>query len=646
MANERLKILSEKALNTPELPGVYIMRDAKKQIIYIGKAKILKNRVSQYFREGERHEPKVQKMVDNVFDFDYVVCTSEFEALILECSLIKQNQPKYNILLKDDKGYHYIKITTGSWPRITAEKQKTDDNAQYLGPYNSGFAVSGAVEEVNRIFKLPTCNRNFEKERKKSRPCLNYSIGRCCAPCAGKISAGEYSGLIDQAIGYLKTGKKETVSLLKEEMERFAENLEFEKAARLRDRVKAIESVYQKQHIFASKIEEQDVIALAHGYDTACFEVFRFTKGRLFDREHFFVENMKDKAALRGEFIKRYYSMSDRIPPQITVDELPEDAAVLEEWLSSLSGKKVAFHVPKRGEQAALIDMCRKNAAERITVKDGRRRNGVLDELAALCSLEKLPEYIEAYDISHTAGSFTVGGMITFKNAKPYRSGYRRFKVEGLTANDDCAAMKQVLERRIGEYKKALSAESPAGNIPYKTVTDGQVSEKEKTGGKPEKEGFERLPDLILLDGGAMQLEAALSVAKSEGFNVPMFGMVKDDHHKTRALVGTGGEIEIKPTRSVFTLISQIQDEVHRYAVTYHRSRRSGETFKSELEDIPGIGKTRARELIMHFRSIQSLAQAEVEEISRVKGMNMPAAVRLKEYLNGQINDRDEEENN
>ena len=615
--NPRLDVLSKKALALPLLPGVYIMHDKSGRIIYVGKAKKLKNRVSQYFRAGADHLPKVQKMVDGVYDFEYIVCTTEFEALVLEASLIKQNMPKYNILLKDDKGYHYIKITKPPFSRITSEVQKQNDGSTYLGPFTSGYVTKSTVDEVRKIFALPGCQKKFPADYNKSRPCLNYSIGICCAPCAGKISRKDYDALAERAVEFLKGNTEEAVFRLNRDMEEAAKQLDFERAARLRDRIRAIKNMNERQHIVASKIKNQDVIAFETVPGKSCFEVFRFSDGKLFDREEFLFEDLPDNPQTRSDFILQYYSLNREIPKQITVDLMPEDKELLEKWLCERQGKSVVIHCPQRGEQLELVKMCGKNAGERLVMLSGRggRQTAVLDELAKLCGLKSTPRYIEAYDISHTAGDENVAGMVVFKDARPLKRAYKRFKIKSFSGQDDYASMAEVLSRRFSEYQSRIQT--------------GQNSD----------EGFGRLPDLILLDGGEGQLSAVKRVAEQMNIDVPLLGMVKDGHHKTRALVSSRGEIQIKATRQVFTLITQIQDEVHRFAIEYHRLRRSKKAFSSSLTEIPGIGKKRAKKLLSSFGSIEKIKNAQVDELCAVEGMNRAAAQSVVDYYKNSSNE-------
>lgn len=599
---DRIRALRKKALALPLLPGVYIMRDAHKEIIYIGKAKALKNRVSQYFTNIDKHLEKVRQMVLHVADFDYILCDSEFEALVLEASLIKQNQPKYNILLKDDKGYHYIHVSDEDWKRISAEKSQKP-GGRNIGPYNSGYMVRQAVEQAKRVYGLPMCNKHFSDDMKKTRPCLNYYIGLCKSPCSGRMKKAEYLEAVEGALEFIKKGSENTVAALQQQMEQASDNLEFEKAAKLRDRIAAIRNIQQKQKMVDNSGIARDVIAFVEGQKTACFEVFRFRGGQLSDREHFFVDPSAHTAAAASQFLTQYYSMRSDLPKIVMMAEPPESPEVLQQWLQQRAKHAVRFVYPQRGEQKQLLELCRTNAAERVAQKEGLsiRQTAVLDELRGLTGLKTAPRYIEAYDISHTAGSETVAGMVVFKDGRPYKNGYRRFAINGDAVQDDYASMAQVLTRRLREYQKHIG----------------------------ETEGFGVLPDLILLDGGAGQLHAVLPVLQQAGVDVPVFGMVKDAHHKTRALVGRQGEIAIKATRSVFTLISSIQDEVHRFAIGYHHQKHRANALAMQLTSIEGIGEKRAKALLRTFRDINKIACASVEQLRQVPGMNEAAARKV-----------------
>lgn len=604
-----IKELREKAMKLPLSPGVYIMKNKNNEIIYIGKAKALKNRVSQYFGSDKNHPEKVRQMVANVDHFDYILCGSEFEALVLECSLIKQHKPKYNILLKDDKGYSYIRVSDDEWKRLSFVMQKADDGAEYIGPYMSSWFTKNAVEEAQKIFGLPSCSKVFSRDIKKGRPCLNYYIKQCSAPCSGRISVDEYNENVAAAVDFLKKGGSDSVKLMTEKMNAAAENLDFELAAKLRDRIKAVKRITEKQKVVAVSVKEQDAVSMMTEGEDICFAVIRFSDGRLYDKEDFLIKSVGrdiNAASARADFLKQYYSMRDNIPPIITLDSPPDDEELLLDWLSEKRGKKVYFEYPQKGEKQHILEMCRQNAAERLAQSHGHLGHelSALDELAGLLGLSKQPEFIESYDISNLMGSENVAGMVVFRNGRPYKDSYRRFRIKGFEGQDDYASMNEVLTRRFEEYFK----------------------------NKDSGEGFGRLPDLILLDGGKGQVSAVRPVLEHFGLDIPLFGMVKDNKHKTRAVTDEGKEISITSKRQAFTLISSIQEEVHRFAIGYHRTARKKKNLSSSLTQIEGIGEERAKALLLYFKTIKRIKQADVEELLHVKGMNRPAAEAVYEY--------------
>ena len=602
--NPKLTELRKKAMALPLLPGVYIMHDKSNAIIYIGKAKALKNRVSQYFGSQNNHPEKVRRMVDNVDDFEYIITDSEFEALILECSLIKQHTPKYNILLKDDKGYSYIRVSSGDWQKLSYVLQKKDDGATYIGPYQSSYYVKSAVDEANKIFMLPTCSRKFPQDFGKARPCLNYHIKQCMAPCTGKVKLADYQESVSQALDFLKGGSGNSIRQLTAQMEEAAENLEFERAARLRDKINAVRRMGDKQKVVANKVLDEDVIAGFSDEGKTCFQVFRFEGGRLFDRESFIVDSGD---ADTEEFLLRYYTLRNDIPKQIALDNAPESLDDIARWLSEKRGSKVTVTVPQRGEQAQLVSMCRSNAAEALAQQKGAtvREYSVLGELQEVLGLDKLPEYIESYDISNLAGTENVAGMIVYKNGKPLKSAYRKFKIKGFDGQDDYGSMREVLTRRFEEYQKA----------------------------EPADEGFGRLPDLILLDGGRGQVRVVREVLQDMGLDVPLFGLVKDDKHRTRAVTDEGHEISISARRQLFAFLSKMQDEVHRFAIGYHHSRRSKSTFRSSLTEIDGVGTVRAKALLKYFRTIDNISKADQEELEAAPKMTKDSARAVFRYF-------------
>lgn len=603
---QRIERLLKKANSLPLKSGVYIMKDADKKVIYVGKAKKLKNRVTSYFRKNSSHSLKTVKMVSKVEDFDYILTDSEFEALVLECSLIKQYQPKYNILLKDDKGYSYIRVSNEEYPKISEEKQIKKDGAKYFGPYTSSWAISSSVREAQGIFKLPDCNKSFPRDFGKTRPCLNYHIGRCMGVCTGKISKEEYAETVEQALSFLRGDSKSVLKSMEDKMLEYAEREEYEKAARLRDRISAVKRLGDKQKVVAGTYKKEDVFAVVRGTKKMCFSSLRFNENKLVDSDNFIIDDTADLPEGRNELLLRFYNMRSDIPPRVLVDGEVAEHELLEEYLSSRAGKKVCIIIPQKGEQLKLVEMCRSNCAQHLALYEGKSiaQTGALDELAKLLDLPAPPEIIESYDISHTSGADNVAGMIVFKNGKPYKKAYKRFAIKGFDGQDDYASMAQVIERRFKHYYE---------------------DEEDST--------FKIKPDLILLDGGKGQISAVEPVLKEMGVSVPLFGMVKDSKHKTRAIAASGGEIEIKSIRSAFTLVNEIQEEVHRFAISYHRSKHRKSSIKTTLTEIEGIGESRAKLLIKHFGSLKKIKEADISQIAELKGFSEELAKKVKLYL-------------
>ena len=601
------KELRKKAMALPLTPGVYIMKNKDKKIIYIGKAKALKNRVSSYFGSHANHSMKVIRMVENVDDFDYILCDSEFEALVLECSLIKQHRPKYNILLKDDKGYNYIKVTKGDFPRIQECYRMDDETAEYIGPFISNFSVKNAVEETLKIFKLPRCNKQFPRDYGKSRPCLNGFMGLCSAPCHGDITQAEYAATVKDAVSFLKGGSKKAVAELQEKMTQYSEALEFEKAAKMRERIKAIKNLEERQKVVSINVPEEDVFALVNGNKKACFDVLRFQNGRLTDSEHWLIDSVDSLPEARFELIERYYSMRSRIPSRIAVDGDIAEEELLHRHLETLRGKRVELLHPQKGEHLAIVNMCIKNANEHLAQQQGRlgKELAALEELASLLGLPKPPEYIESYDISHTFGADNVAGMVVFHNGRPMKKAYKRFSIKGFDGQNDVGSMNEVLTRRFKHYYE---------------------DEEDST--------FKQLPDLILLDGGEPQVKAVLPVIRQMKLEVPVFGMVKDSKHRTRAIAYDGGEIAINSHRSAFTLVSVIQEEVHRFAITYHHKKHQKSSFSSGLMRIEGIGEKKAKALLKQFKTVTAIKAASAEELASVPGVSRKNAEAIFNYYN------------
>ncbi len=603
--NEKKNILKKKANTLPLLPGVYIMRDAADNIIYIGKAVKLKNRVTQYFGSEANHSLKVRRMVEKVDKFDYIVCDSEFEALTLENSLIKQYQPKYNILLKDDKGYHYVHITDEKWRRIEAAKSDKGKGL-FIGPFNSGRVVKQTVEQAQKIFKIPNCSRNLDKP---SKPCLNFHIGQCSAPCKQKISLEEYNESLNSAIAFIKNGGsgEEDISKLYSLMERAAEELNFEYAARLRDRINSIKRISEKQKVISSDIHRHDCFAVVAAGDKVCIEVFIFKNGHLADQDHYIFDDLGSKEELYSEFLPQYYANGNDIPRELLMDAEPMDANAICDWLSQKSGHTVSLSIPQRGDKKRLMEMCASNAAEQLShiIERNMHETAALSEIAGLLGLSRPPRYIEAYDVSNISGSENVAGMVVFKDGRPLKSAYRKFKINSFCGQDDFRSMAEVLDRRFAEYEKGAD------------------------------EAFSVLPDLILLDGGQGQLSAVMPVIEKYGFNINVFGMVKDNKHRTNAIASSGGSIAIKSNRSAFSLITKIQDEVHRFAISFHKARRSAAMTATELTEIEGVGSKRARALLKHFKSIKKIKEADIAELSAVEGINSQIASKIHKYFNG-----------
>ncbi len=606
--NPRIDYLRDKAHKLTQAPGVYLMKDKTGKIIYVGKAKILKNRVSSYFRENLNAVEKVHKMVEHVHDFDFIVTDTEFEALVLECSLIKQYNPKYNILLKDGKGYHYIQVTNEPFPRIRAARQKVGDDT-FIGPFTSSFSVQQSVDEAVKVFKLPTCNRKFPQEFKKGRPCLNYHIKQCMGLCRGRVSEKEYRALIDQAISYIRNGSEDSVRNMTAEMEQAAENLDFERAALLRDRIRAVQRIGQNQKIIRDGAVNQDVIGLAHNGSAACISVLKYREGRLYDKDDVIVEEAFDHAKLRSDFLLQYYGacIAD-IPRQISIDGECEDFELVARYLREKSGHAVQLTIPQRGEGVQLVQMAIRNAGDHLSYVVGRtgREISALDELGRILGLPSPPLYIEAYDISNLGDTAIVGGMVVFENGRPLKAAYKRFSIKEADGQNDYGAMQEMLRRRFLRYQ-----ENPEGTDAY----------------------FLRLPDLILLDGGKGHVAVIRTLLSGMGIDVPVFGMVKDDRHRTRAIAQDGGEISINANRNAFSLVTKIQDEVHRFAISYQRNVHKKSSFEIDLKTVKGIGDKKAVKLLKTFKTKTAMKAASLEELKACAGLTQEAAQALYDFI-------------
>ena len=591
--------LKDKALSLPFAPGVYIMRDKTDRVIYVGKAKKLKNRVSQYFQDTANHSPKTRLMVSKIDHFDVIVAASEFEALVLECSLIKRYLPKYNILLKDDKGYPYLRLNMKDiYPRLSLVSKIADDGANYYGPFGSRGVTQSVMEALRLTLKLPGCNKEFPRDIGKDRPCLNYHMNQCAGWCQANKSCTEYRQVIEQLRQLLMGNYKGVADEIRGQMLSAAENLEFELAASLRDRLNAVEALGQKQLVTAGTLADTDVIGYAQTEAKACFVVLHFSGGNLLDKDYEVLPVPDDPEIAVSSLLKQYYLSRGLAPKTVLLPFEIEDSELFAELLEQKFGRRPHLRIPQRGDNVRLVELAKKNAyeeAERVTSKE-EKTTGVLAILGKMLAMDP-PARIESFDISNISGTDIVAGMVVFKDGKPYKSDYKRFKLEGLAGQDDYASMYQVVQRRFNHYK--------AGD-----------------------KGFEQAPDLLLIDGGITHARTALEALSAIGLTMPVFGMVKDDRHRTRALVTPdGNEISIEQNQSVFAFIGNIQEETHRFAITYHRQLRSKRLRYSELDGIIGIGPKRKQDLLKTFKSLSAIGQATISELERVLPKDAAAAV-------------------
>lgn len=614
----------EQQLKTlPQKPGVYIMKNDLGEVIYVGKAKILKNRVRQYFQNSKNHSEKVRAMVRHIAEFEYIVTDNEMEALLLECNLIKKYSPKYNIALKDDKFYPFIKITTNEdFPRVFVTRNYAKDGNKYFGPYTSGGAVYEVINLINKLYPLRQSKRNIKEEGPFMRPCLNYQLKKCLAPCAGYISKLEYGKMIEEVINILSGKDSSLKNKLKKSMEEASENLEFEEAAKLRDKILAIETIKEKQKMFTAKDGDEDYIDLYSDNSSSSIQIFFVRDGKVTGREHFMIDNNMDssKGTLIGEFITRFYGGTATIPKNIYVPEI-EDLDLLEEFLTLKKGSKVWIKIPKIGEKKEMLTMVRNNAKVTLEkfkdkiVKDKESNKIALEELAENLNLETLPYRIEAYDISNIQGVDSVGTMVVFEEGKSKNSDYRRFKIKTVNGPDDYSSMREILERR---FSRGLEE-----------IEKIQHSELNLSKGK-----FCVFPDLIMMDGGKGQVNIALEVLKKFNINIPVCGLVKDDSHNTRGIIFNNEEIILNKRSKAMALITRIQDEVHRFSITYHRSLRDKRTLHSILDDIPGVGEKRKKALLIKFGSVEKIKNATVEELLETPSIDRNTAENIRNYFN------------
>lgn len=617
--------IEEELKKLPSQPGVYIMHDAKDEIIYVGKAISLKNRVRQYFQSSRNKTAKIEQMVSRIARFEYIVTDSELEALVLECNLIKEHQPRYNTMLKDDKAYPYIKVTVGEeFPRVLFARTMKKDKSRYFGPYTSAGAVKDTIDLIHKLYKIRTCNRSLPRDIGKDRPCLNYHIKQCDAPCQGYIDRAAYAENVNQALEFLNGRYDGLLKTLEDRMMQASEAMDFEKAIEYRDLITSVKKVAQKQKITSSSMEDRDIIALAKDDRDAVVQVFFVREGKLIGRDHFHVTiaTAENTGQILTSFVKQFYAGTPFLPKELWVQEELEDSEIIGQWLSARKGQKVRIVVPKKGEKERLVELAEKNAAlvlsqdsERIK-REELRTIGAMNQVAEWLGLERVRR-MEAFDISNISGYESVGSMVVYEDGKPRRSDYRKFRIKTVVGPNDYASMKEVLTRRFSHGLEEI----------------GQVREK----GVDERFGsFTRFPDLLMMDGGRGQVNIALEVLDELHLDIPVCGMVKDDNHRTRGLYYNNVEIPIDRHSEGFRLITRIQDEAHRFAIEYHRSLRSKSQVRSILDDIPGIGNTRRKALMRHFKSLDAVKAATEEELSQVPGMNRLAAESVYGFFHKQ----------
>lgn len=598
--------IQEQLKKLPAEPGVYLMKNENDKIIYVGKAISLKNRVRQYFQSSKNHTSKVKSMVKNIAKFEYIITDSELEALILECNLIKQYRPKYNVLLRDDKTYPYIKVTVNEdYPRVLKVRKVLKDKAKYFGPYTNITAVNDTLEIIRNTYPIRTCNIDIEKAiANKVRPCLNKHIKKCIGPCTGEVSKEEYNKMIEEVILFLSGKEERLIEILKEKMNKCAMDFNFEDAAIYRDKIRSLEDMVQKQKIDSGTSDlNQDIIAMARAHDEACVQVFFIRNGKIVGREHFILEGVMDSSrkSILSSFVKQFYISQDYIPKEIIIEDEIEDSFVLEEWLTDKKGQKVNIKVPQKGDKKNLIEMVRKNAIEYLEKFSNlnklkyQKSIGALEELKNILRLKDTPKRIESFDISNIQGVDSIGSMVVFTDGKKDKKEYRRYKIKTVEGPNDYDSMAEIVERRIK---------------------------------------YENFPDLILLDGGKGQVSAVKKVLDRYGVNIPLWGMYKDDKHRTKGLISQEKEIELDKTSNLYRFVASIQEEVHNYAISYHRSLRNKSLTKSVLDDIQGIGEKRKKALLSHFKGIEEIKVASFEDLLEVEGMNKSSAESVFKFFN------------
>ena len=606
-------IIEDELKRLPDKPGVYLMKNELGQIIYVGKAINLKNRVRQYFQSSKNHSIKVKKMVQHIVSFEYIITRSEVEALVLECNLIKKYDPKYNIRLKDDKQYPYIKINVqDAFPRMQVVRQMKKDGAKYFGPYTDATAMWEVVEIIKNTWPLRTCTRNLPKDIGKERACLNYHIGKCNAPCIGLVDQETYGKIIEEVINFLNGKYKEVIKKLQSDMAAASENLQFEKAAQLRDQIQAVMKLEQKQNAAMSQMIDQDVIAFAKSPQDTLVQVYFVRQGKMLGREHFYLKDTEDETIenVFRDFIVQFYANATFIPKEIVIERVPSEKEVLEAYLTDKKGSKVQLITPIKGVKHGLMELASKNAELTLgqfgdqMKKEQERTEGALAQLQEAIGLDKLPYRMEAYDISNTQGVQSVGGMVVFEGGKPKKSDYRKFKIKSIQGPNDYGSLEEVLDRRFNRLKE---------------------EQKENS--------FSKVPDLIMMDGGKGQVGIAEKILAKHGMNIPVCGMVKDDRHRTRGLLYKGEEILLPSHSEGFKLITRLQDAVHRFSIEYHKKLRSKAQVQSLLDEINGVGKERKKIILQHFKSVEHLRKASLSEIEQVPGIPAQVASNIYNYF-------------
>ena len=617
--------IEEELKKLPAQPGVYLMHDKRDEIIYIGKAISLKNRVRQYFQSSRNKTAKIEQMVGRIARFEYIITDSELEALVLECNLIKEHRPRYNTMLKDDKSYPYIKVTVyEDYPRVLFSREMKKDKSRYFGPYTSSEAVKDTLELIRKLYRIRTCTRSLPKDTGKERPCLNYHIKQCLAPCQGYVTKEDYGKSIAQVLDFLGGKYSPVLSMLEGNMQAASEEMDFEKAIEYRDLLNSVKKIAQKQKVTDSGMEDRDIIAMAKDEKDAVVQVFFVREGRLIGREHFHVNigAAKDNRQILTGFVKQFYAGTPFIPREIWTQAPLEEVEVIGEWLSVKRGQKVKLTVPQKGQKERLVELAEKNAALVLSQdKEKLKREelktiGAMNEVAGWLGLIGVKR-IEAYDISNISGFESVGSMVVYENGKPRRNDYRKFKIKWVKGANDYASMNEVLTRRFSHGLQE------AENLKEKGV-EGEFC------------SFTRFPDLIMMDGGRGQVNIALEVLKNLKLSIPVCGMVKDDNHRTRGLYYDNVEIPVDRHSEGFKLITRIQDEAHRFAIEYHRSLRSKGQVKSILDDIAGIGPGRRKALMRRFKSLEAIKDATMEELAGTEGMNARAAKSVQEFFGGE----------